>query len=69
MNNMLLNKIKCKALHLGQYRPKHKYTLGSEEEMEVFEMKKRDCFPENLWMPHPWKCSRSGWMQLFGSLI
>lgn len=48
MNNMLLNKIKCKALHLGQYSPKHKYKLGSEEEMEVFEMKKRDCFPENV---------------------
>lgn len=44
MNNMLLNKIKCKALHLGQYSPKHKYKLGSEEELEVFEMKNRIVF-------------------------
>ena len=21
-------------------------------------------FPEKLWLPHPWKCSRPGWMGL-----
>jgi len=20
------------------------------------------CYPEKLWMPQPWRCSRPGWM-------
>jgi len=23
------------------------------------------CYPEKWWMPHPWKCSNSGWMELW----
>ena len=27
----------------------------------------RTGFPESLWMPHPWQCSRPGWMGLWAT--
>ena len=29
---------------------------------KFFPMRVVRCCPERLWMPHPWRCSRPGWM-------
>lgn len=49
------------------------WDLGGQEELQALWDKVRDVvlfylvyttYPEKLWLLHPWKCSKPGWMEL-----
>ncbi|KFU98841.1 U5 small nuclear ribonucleoprotein 200 kDa helicase, partial [Tauraco erythrolophus] len=60
------------------YKPKTKETRETYEVLLSFiqaalgdqvrmGMPQHGCCPEKLWLPHPWQCSRPGWMGLWAT--
>ena len=58
----------CSAVHLAMYYDPLWLTLMSGGSFLQREWRGAGTgFPERLWMPHPWKCSRPGWMRLWAA--